>query len=825
MGAGDTYDVFVSYARSDEAVAAELNGWICAQGLRTFFDRSELRPGLRWIPALENAIERSHAVVILVGKHGIGNTQQYERELALACQSHNPELPVIPVLMPGCGSPPTGFLRLVTWVDLSKGSSVLSQTDNLAALRAAICGQPVTAAAARASVCPYRGLEAFHEEDAPFFCGRDEAIDDLVAKVQSDHFVAVVGPSGSGKSSLVFAGLLPALRRESRTRTWDVVTLRPGKSPLRALGGAFGTAPKNGSLADIDAYLEQQAQLYRTGDDLMLSRIVDLGLDAAPEKPDRLLIYVDQAEELYAMGPGPENEDAVQKHSDDVETFLELLARAGERASVVLTIRVDFYGQLMRSPSVSRLLPAQQVNIRLMRPDDLRSAIVTPAKLVGLDFSPPELVVRMLDDLGQQEGRLPLLQFALKEIWERREGNKLTADAYMEVGGVTGAIETTAEDVYNRLTPEQKNAARRLFLGLVTPGEGQEDTRARALIPDDPKQKEIIALFSDPSTRLLVTDLAPLQASGQDGSESRATVEVAHEALIQRWPTLKSWLDANRDKLRDRAAILRAMADWDQKDRSDDYLLPRGVQVERGRALLRDPGDVRIDDICDYVTRSVKFEDDRVVAEQEETAAKQKLIAEAERQAREAAEESARQAARRAAAETELRTTAEEKTQVEQAARNNAEASARKLRRMLTVAVLAATFAVAFAGAAYYGFTQALRQRELADRESTRADWQTRETQRQLDRANQALAESIDNDLGIERDQPLTERQRNALWRLALADDAVKKDGLRRVFCMAASPQRPTALAAISARNARSSRTIVPSGRVAGDTNPPAVAE
>jgi hypothetical protein len=112
MASGDAYDVFISYARSDENPAAELNGWLSGQGLRTFFDRSELRPGLRWVPALEDAIGRSKAVAILVGKHGIGNTQQYERELALIRHTGEPEFPVIPVLMPGCDSPPTGFLKL-----------------------------------------------------------------------------------------------------------------------------------------------------------------------------------------------------------------------------------------------------------------------------------------------------------------------------------------------------------------------------------------------------------------------------------------------------------------------------------------------------------------------------------------------------------------------------------------------------------------------------------------------------------------------------------------------------------------------------------------
>src|SRR5208282_4728587 len=253
MRSGDGYEVFMSYAHSDGAAAAELNGWLTAQGLSTFFDRNALRPGLRWVPALEDAIGRSKAVAILVGKHGIGNTQQYERELALVRQTGNAAFPVIPVLMPGCDSPPTGFLQLLTWVDFSKSKNVREQTDSLEALRAAICGEAIAPSAIRASICPYRGLEPFREEDAAFFCGRDDAIRDLVARVQEYSFVALVGPSGSGKSSLVFAGLLPVLRKQGRTTMWDVVTLRPGKWPLRALAEAFGTAPENAGPAEDDA--------------------------------------------------------------------------------------------------------------------------------------------------------------------------------------------------------------------------------------------------------------------------------------------------------------------------------------------------------------------------------------------------------------------------------------------------------------------------------------------------------------------------------------------------------------------------------------------
>jgi conflict system STAND superfamily ATPase len=205
----------------------------------------------------------------------------------------------------------------------------------------------------------------------------------------------------------------------------------------------------------------------------------------------------------------------------------------------VLTVRADFYNPLIRDPRLAALLPKQQVNIPPMSRNDLRAAIEAPAKTARLSFAPPQLIDRILDDVGLEEGKLPLLQFALKETWGKREGGRLTAEAYTEVGGVAGAIEKTAEGAYERLTPSQKDAARRLFLRLVTPGEGQADTRARSAIPDDPEQRDIVSLFANPKTRLLVTGYETPQGAARAGSEMRSTVEVAHEALILRWPTLR----------------------------------------------------------------------------------------------------------------------------------------------------------------------------------------------------------------------------------------------------------------------------------------------
>jgi hypothetical protein len=193
------------------------------------------------------------------------------------------------------------------------------------------------------------------------------------------------------------------------------------------------------------------------------------------------------------------------------------------------------------------------------------------------------------------EGLLPLLQYALKETWALRQFNRITADSYARSGGVREAIRITAERTFEALSAEDQQAARQLFLRLVTPGEGQEDTRTRAAMPADPRQRKVIELFAGPRARVLVT--------GCDRAV-RPTVEVAHEALIRTWPRLRAWIDANREKLRARAAVLQAKFDWESIGRRDDMLLPAGFYLERARALLADPGDLTTEDITEFISLS-----------------------------------------------------------------------------------------------------------------------------------------------------------------------------------------------------------------------------
>jgi hypothetical protein len=257
------------------------------------------------------------------------------------------------------------------------------------------------------------------------------------------------------------------------------------------------------------------------------------------------------------------------------------------------TVRADFYDPLIRD--LGSILPAQQVTLTGMPREELKRTISEPARLLGLSFDPATLIERILDDVGEDEGRLPLLQYALKESWALRKGNTITADSYARSGTVREAIRNAAEQTFKALSEEDQRAARQLFLRLVTPGEGQEDTRVRAEMPSEPARRRIVEQFASPRTRLLV--------AGSDRA-SRPTVEVAHEALIQTWPRLREWIDANREKLHARAAGVQGKTEWDFHGRRDDLLLPAGFQLERARTWLTEPGDLNIDDVQDYIALS-----------------------------------------------------------------------------------------------------------------------------------------------------------------------------------------------------------------------------
>jgi formylglycine-generating enzyme required for sulfatase activity len=552
MNAAAEYDVFVSYNTLDHAAVERIAQALTDRHLSVFLDRWELVPGRSWPDALEQHLSRCRAAVVVPGPSGMGPWQQREHYLALDRQAQDSCFGVIPVILPNA-DPALGFLSLNTWVDLRGGVDDAEAIDLLAA---AIRGEPPSALLERtrraaAQVCPYRGLEVFREEDAPFFFGREAFGERLRAAVARQPLVAVVGASGSGKSSVVRAGLIPSLRRSDGGTLWEILTLVPGHEPLQALIGALLPLLEP-DMTTMDQMVEvnKQAGNLRAGD-LHLRQLVDAVL-AKQQGTSRLLLVVDQWEELYTYAGDEASKQASTRFVDEVLTAIETAP-----LTVVLTLRGDFYSEVLSHRGLSDRLQAALVNLGPMTREELERAVTKPAEKVGLGFE-SGLVDRLLEDVGGEPGNLPLLEFALRELWSARRGSRMCYDAYKAMGGVKGAIAERAQDIYDSLSPADKKTAERVLTRLVRPGDETGDTRRRTELSQlDAAAQALARRLAGPQARLLTTGLDP--ATGQE------TLEVAHEALIREWGRLREWVDRVRKQLRDQDLMEDLARGWQER--------------------------------------------------------------------------------------------------------------------------------------------------------------------------------------------------------------------------------------------------------------------
>ena len=544
---------------------------------------------------MQQALGQVRGVVVFLGPNGLGRWQRYEMALALNRQTKEPTFPVIPVPLPGSQAGDySGFLLLNTYADLRSG---LEDPDALTAIVQAVRGKVPPPSTEVATTCPYRGLEAFREEDAPLFFGRDQLVDEpeqgLLRKVLTCPLVAVVGASGSGKSSVVRAGLLPRLRREPPSRgTWDTVVFRPEKYPFVNLAIALETV-RNPEASDAARETDAAALVkgWSSGD---VPLELSLGRAREALRVDRLLVVVDQFEELLTKTP-----------SEELLPFLSRLLAApgaGSEITILLTLRADYFGQAIGlDRGLCDGIQRGLVTVGAMTREERRAAIADPARRVGLEFE-PGLIERLLDDVGDEPGDLPLLAFVLMELWERREGRLLTNVAYEALGRVAGAIGRRAEAVFEELTEEQKTAAMRLFGRLVhvtdSDGEGR-DTRERVRLGDlDEASRSAIEPFV--AGRLLVTARDPgpsvAKPNPDDGSASPppddpTTVEVAHEALVRKWDRLQGWVKEDRAFLLWRQRLGFQIAEWERSDRDAGMLL-RGALLKEAEGFNSRLGDL-----------------------------------------------------------------------------------------------------------------------------------------------------------------------------------------------------------------------------------------
>jgi len=426
---------------------------------------------------------------------------------------------------------------------------------------------------------PYKGLRAFRYEDAHDFFGRERLVDALVDALEQHlaraerqaaaRFLAIVGPSGSGKSSVVLAGLLPRLHLDElpgSSRWVYLPPMVPGKHPLEALAATLGHALRERSLLSIREDLEE-----KSGRGLHV-----LATQLRAPTASTVVLVVDQCEELFTQT----TDEWERQH------FIKLLVTAstepGGALLLILTLRGDFYDRPMYYPALGSLIEQQSKSVYPMNRQELRAAIEKPATLADVQVTFEEHVIgNLLAEVQEQPGALPLLQFVLEQLFERRQGHRFTLSAYHEMGGVKGALAKHAEDTYAALSSEEhRRLARVLFLRLLDPGKTEQElTRRRA-------ERGEFSLDDASETRLLHEGMdAFIAARLLTTSQSEATtmIEVSHEALLREWPRLIQWLREAREDVYLQQAISRDVAAWERSGKPKDRLY-RGSQLREASA-------------------------------------------------------------------------------------------------------------------------------------------------------------------------------------------------------------------------------------------------
>ncbi|YAG10061.1 caspase family protein [Nostoc sp. DSM 114167] len=443
-------------------------------------------------------------------------------------------------------------------------------------------------------VCPYMGLSAFSEEDSQYFYGREALTQELIHQLRDRSFLAVIGASGSGKSSIVQAGVIPQLRLGKQipsSEQWWIRSIRPGVNPLealaRGLGGVGGQGGQGGSTSLRDAARTatlsdrgagEQGENYSSSY-LLLEGIFHQGVEGfvywIRNQPHRVVVLVvDQFEEIFTLAPTP-----------DRELFLELLLGAvqyaGDRFKLIITLRADFIASCLEVPALAKALQDLSVLVPpKLSLDDYRRVILNPAQQVGLKVE-PELVEVLLRELNHSPGDLPLLEFVLEQLWQHRVAGELTLQTYQEqLGGIQGALERSSQAVYESFDPQMQECAKWIFLSLTQLGEGTEDTRRRIHKSELIVKKYPAALVEKTLNALTAAKLVVMNLEQEELTKGQArqgepenisppasptprslsvaevllpyspspiTVEVAHEILIRHWSTLRWWLEENRD--------------------------------------------------------------------------------------------------------------------------------------------------------------------------------------------------------------------------------------------------------------------------------------
>ncbi len=574
--------VFLCYARADSELVTRLKTDLLSQGIHVWIDREGLQPGtLDWEEALRTTIRAARAALLIASPNA--RSSRYVRDELRIAEMY--QRPVYPLWIAGTqwmDAVPLGWGG-TQYIDARESRYETAMPELVELLNKASSTPAKVPELDFEPRNPYKGLRAFTGDDAHDFFGRDTLINELAASLeealaseekhqQCARLLAVVGPSGSGKSSVVMAGLLPRLREGSLPGSEQWVYLDPivpGSRPIEVLTLVLSEHLPDKSLKAIREDLEDDST---RGLHLLATKL-------AKRQGTKVVLLVDQFEELFTQTPS----------EDERRHFLDLLVTATTEPHgpiiVLLTLRADFYDRPMRYPALGQPIDRHHQLVFPMKLDELRATIEQPVALpdVRLTFE-GDMVGDLLFEVQGQVGALPLLQFTLDQLYQRRSGSQLILSAYRELGGVKGALTRQAEETYAALPSEEhRKLARALFMRLIDPGASEQDTtRRRAALsefalPEAIQTRQLQEVIDDfIAARLLTTN----EIAGT------TTIEVSHEALIREWPRLAGWLREAREDIRLQQTISKDTAEWEQRNKPGDRLY-RGSQLKEAQAWAR----------------------------------------------------------------------------------------------------------------------------------------------------------------------------------------------------------------------------------------------